>query len=82
MGLGKTLTMISLLLKCMEIGKKGDDEDDEWSSRRSKYLGGTLVICPASLINHWEKEIYDKVNRNKLSVELFHGTKRENNRRK
>lgn len=92
MGLGKTLTMISLVLKSNEIlrAKKDNYEEEESSSddendnpngrsvkRKPKPLGGTLVICPATLINQWSCEIDNRVKRGLISYEVFHGTKRE-----
>lgn len=37
----------------------------------------TLIISPASLLFHWEKEIRNRCNRGLLSIHLFHGTSRE-----
>lgn len=39
--------------------------------------GGTLVVCPASLLSQWEGEVKKRVRRGMLSVELYHGTNRE-----
>lgn len=41
------------------------------------YDGGTLIICPASLLKQWETEINSRVKRNTLSVVLHHGNSRE-----
>lgn len=74
MGLGKTLTMISLVLKVKEIeDKDGNDEND----KSSKYPGGTLVICPASLINQWGGEVERRTRRGLLNIEVYHGPRRE-----
>lgn len=80
MGLGKTLTMISLVLKELEDRENQSESDDSDNDDdvKTKYQGGTLIICPASLLNHWEHEVQKRVKRGKLSVELFHGSKREN----
>lgn len=40
--------------------------------------GGTLVICPASLLQQWEGEVERRTKRGLLSIELFHGNNREN----
>ncbi|XP_028249246.1 transcription termination factor 2 [Parambassis ranga] len=85
MGLGKTLTMISVLLS-KKIKKKEDDEKkegqklDSWVSKNDSTVvvsNGTLIICPASLIHHWKKEIDRHVKANKLTVYLYHGSNRE-----
>jgi transcription termination factor 2 len=83
MGLGKTLILISLILKQKELLKLNEDEEKEkereWMSKKCKNLTrskGTLVICPASLIGHWEQEVKSKVKSDTLSVFVYHGTNR------
>jgi len=39
-------------------------------------MGGTLVICPASLINQWETEVKTKLKPGLLKVGQYYGTKR------
>ncbi|EDV43361.1 uncharacterized protein Dana_GF18453 [Drosophila ananassae] len=67
---------------------ESDDSDDEkgkkkgaggWNSkgRKGSYKGGTLVVCPASLLRQWENEVESKVARNKLTVCVHHGINRE-----
>ncbi|GJQ80974.1 putative DNA binding protein [Trypoxylus dichotomus] len=79
MGLGKTLTMISLVLKSKHIGETEDEDSDNENrpNRVIKPRGGTLVVCPASLLKQWESEVEKHCKRYTLSVELFHGYKRE-----
>uniref|UniRef100_A0A0K8VNP8 Transcription termination factor 2 n=1 Tax=Bactrocera latifrons TaxID=174628 RepID=A0A0K8VNP8_BACLA len=91
MGLGKTLTMISLVLASknrseQEAGPKSDDDESDnenenegWISkgRRDYYPGGTLVVCPASLVRQWEEEVDNKVKRHKLTVCVHHGNNRD-----
>ncbi|XP_019880780.1 transcription termination factor 2 isoform X2 [Aethina tumida] len=91
MGLGKTLTMISLMLKSNEIEKhkeissseneenreEEDEEEEKKKTKRRKYNGGTLVVCPASLLNQWSGELETKGRRGLASYYLYHGTKRE-----
>ncbi|KAH8385617.1 hypothetical protein KR200_003580, partial [Drosophila serrata] len=76
-----------------ESGTGGDqdssDEEDEkgskrksmggWNSkgRKDTHKGGTLVVCPASLLRQWESEVESKVKRNKLTVCVHHGNNRE-----
>ncbi|XP_008199533.2 transcription termination factor 2 [Tribolium castaneum] len=74
MGLGKTLTMISLILKSRELNT---DEEQDKENHRDKRPGGTLVVCPASLMNQWSEEINRRTKRGLLSVEVYHGAKRE-----
>ncbi|XP_041370526.1 transcription termination factor 2-like [Gigantopelta aegis] len=89
MGLGKTLTMIALVLKSKEAKKLGTDEQKDAWMNRSKELKkmdksivdshATLVICPASLVYQWQKEIEKRCRKKLLKVELYHGPNREKN---
>uniref|UniRef100_A0AAX7VKL4 Transcription termination factor 2 n=1 Tax=Astatotilapia calliptera TaxID=8154 RepID=A0AAX7VKL4_ASTCA len=80
MGLGKTLTMISLIL-AMKMKAKKDKEEMEEKKKDSCYFLGTLIICPASLVHHWKKEIDRHVKTGKLTVYLYHGPNRERSAR-
>uniref|UniRef100_A0A669DSR2 Transcription termination factor, RNA polymerase II n=1 Tax=Oreochromis niloticus TaxID=8128 RepID=A0A669DSR2_ORENI len=44
-------------------------------------MKGTLIICPASLVHHWKKEIERHVKTGKLTVYLYHGPNRERSAR-
>ncbi|XP_033756052.1 transcription termination factor 2-like isoform X3 [Pecten maximus] len=91
MGLGKTLTMISLIAKQKESQLDTDTEqpeEEEWKSKdkEMKKYGknlvkskASLVVCPASLIHQWHKEIERRCRSNLLSVLLYHGPNREQN---
>ncbi|NWT56116.1 TTF2 factor, partial [Erythrocercus mccallii] len=81
MGLGKTLTMIALILAQKQLETEKRKETLEiWLSKNDIPVipsGGTLVICPASLIHHWKKEIERRVAFGKLRVYLYHGPNRD-----
>ncbi|KAH8404911.1 hypothetical protein KR222_010414, partial [Zaprionus bogoriensis] len=77
-------------LKSSGAPASSDDDDDEdagrkrkslggWNSkgRKDNHAGGTLVICPASLLRQWEGEINSKLSRSQLSVCVHHGPNRE-----
>ncbi|KAI3355711.1 hypothetical protein L3Q82_004301 [Scortum barcoo] len=85
MGLGKTLTMISLILAKkletkQENEKKEEKKLDGWISKADSSVvvsKGTLIICPASLVHHWKREIERHVKAGRLTVYLYHGPNRE-----
>ncbi|NXI07930.1 TTF2 factor, partial [Irena cyanogastra] len=81
MGLGKTLTMIALILAQKQLKTEKRKETLEiWLSRNDFTVipsHGTLVICPASLIHHWKKEIERRVAFGKLRIYLYHGPNRD-----
>ncbi|KAG6929543.1 transcription termination factor 2, partial [Chelydra serpentina] len=81
MGLGKTLTMIALILaqKRLEKGKGKEKKLEMWLSKHDSSVipsRGTLIVCPASLIHHWKKEVERRVSSGKLRVCLYHGPNR------
>ncbi|KAI0344734.1 hypothetical protein BDW22DRAFT_1354880 [Trametopsis cervina] len=63
MGLGKTLTMLALIL-----ATKNDISAD--------YCKSTLVVVPLSVISNWEKQIQDHVRPGVMSHYVYYGTAR------
>lgn len=71
-GLGKTLTMVALMLKNPPgplMRRRGQLRRVPWRS---------LVVCPLSLLHQWREEIETNV-KDKPIVYIYHGTKRERN---
>ncbi|KAK9869992.1 hypothetical protein WA026_006091 [Henosepilachna vigintioctopunctata] len=80
MGLGKTLTMIALILKTKSHvceDNENEDKNESADKKHRKHKGGTLVVCPASLLFQWSGEIDSKLKRGLLSYLIYHGPKRE-----
>lgn len=75
MGLGKTLTMISLALKSKQDNTSKIQELE--SDSKLQFSRCTVVICPASLVHQWHKEIEKRVKKLQLRVCLYHGPGRE-----
>jgi len=86
MGLGKTLTMISLILKHRELDadrkaklrmEGEEDKENEWSGKDLVKSETTLIICPASLIGQWEKEVDNRVRSSRVRLLVYHGNNRK-----
>nr|XP_047136121.1 transcription termination factor 2 [Hydra vulgaris] len=75
MGLGKTLTIISLALKSKQESLSQIKEPV--INSQLVFSKATLIICPASLVHQWHKEIERRVDKLKLTVCVYHGSTRE-----
>lgn len=76
MGLGKTITMIALMVSDKENSAEDDDSDDERPGDSRLVRGGTLVVCPASLVQQWAGEVEKHCAGGRLAVALHHGPAR------
>ena len=66
--------------------KNSEESDDIKPSRepssstqapgRKRPAAGTLVVCPASVLRQWARELDEKVGDEKLSVLVYHGGSR------
>jgi len=66
MGLGKTLSMLSL----MAVVKQEEVEAGTFKNRP------TLIVCPLSVVQNWEKQIEDHCHPGTFSVYVYHGADR------
>ncbi|KAH8828492.1 SNF2 family N-terminal domain-containing protein [Flagelloscypha sp. PMI_526] len=64
MGLGKTLTMISVILATLK------------DKPARGFSNATLIVCPLSILSNWEKQIQDHVVEGQLKYCIYHGTGR------
>ncbi|XP_020888584.1 helicase-like transcription factor CHR27 [Arabidopsis lyrata subsp. lyrata] len=60
--------------------EKAKDEEANSSTRAFKWkrpAAGTLIVCPASVVRQWARELDEKVSEEwKLSVLVYHGSNR------
>ncbi|XP_058090253.1 helicase-like transcription factor CHR28 isoform X2 [Magnolia sinica] len=58
-----------------KVKKIGKHEDFKYpTSRKGRPAAGTLVVCPASVLRQWARELDEKVTDDaKLSVLVYHG---------
>lgn len=78
MGLGKTLSILSLVAATVEEANKfrtkRPSSDLEGVERNAK---GTLIVCPKSVLSNWSEQIAAHVKPGKLMVYVYHGISRE-----
>uniref|UniRef100_A0AAV1TG89 RanBP-type and C3HC4-type zinc finger-containing protein 1 n=1 Tax=Peronospora matthiolae TaxID=2874970 RepID=A0AAV1TG89_9STRA len=79
MGMGKTMMMLSLIAYQKHVGGKTLSDDDLPSERSRKATGGTLVVCPLSLLHQWKNEALERFRPDTLSVCLHYGDDRDTN---
>lgn len=77
MGLGKTLSILSLILTSLEqsidFAKQLPPDEDGQLVRNS---GSTLLVSPLSTIGNWEEQIATHVKPGSLKYYIFHGGNR------
>ncbi|XP_004297995.1 PREDICTED: putative SWI/SNF-related matrix-associated actin-dependent regulator of chromatin subfamily A member 3-like 3-like [Fragaria vesca subsp. vesca] len=79
MGLGKTVMTIALILA--RPGRKGSNDIEITKKRKidsdtttpSKPKGGTLVVCPLSLLSQWKDELETHSEPESVSVFVHYG---------
>ncbi len=70
MGLGKTLTVLSLIAANRAPGSSLGDGSSQW-------LRATLVVVPFSLLQLWETQIQRHFRPSSLAVLTYHGSARQ-----
>ncbi|KEQ71514.1 hypothetical protein M436DRAFT_34116, partial [Aureobasidium namibiae CBS 147.97] len=80
MGLGKTLSVLSLICSTLEDARAfgaGDLDDNDRINDVERRSGGTLLLCPKSVISNWQEQIGQHLDKSKVSYYMYHGSKRE-----
>ncbi|XP_059650897.1 DNA repair protein RAD5B [Cornus florida] len=72
MGLGKTVMTIALILARLGRGKDSDTESPQ------KVKGGSLIICPMTLLGQWKDELDTHSKPESISVFIHYGGDRTN----
>ena len=72
--LGKTVATIAFLQLRMNAIKQESSEEIFDSSSKTRAIPTTLIICPATLMSHWECEI---VKYSRMRCFIYHGSSRK-----
>lgn len=75
MGLGKTLTVLSLIASNRAPVLKVDDGSSQWPR-------ATLIVVPFSLLQVWETQIQQHFRPSSLAVLTYHGSARRTSARR
>ncbi|KAI4736750.1 hypothetical protein E4T50_12745 [Aureobasidium sp. EXF-12298] len=81
MDLGKTLSILSLICSTLKEARAfgaGDlDDSDQVNEDVVRRSGGTLLLCPKSVISNWQEQIGQHLDKAKVRYYMYHGSKRE-----
>lgn len=77
MGLGKSLSMLSLVSSTLlEARDFGDEEAPVEAVELKRNSRATLIICPKSVMSTWEEQIKLHTKTGTLTLYSYHGTNR------
>jgi SNF2 family DNA or RNA helicase len=81
MGLGKTLSILSLICSTLDearsFGQGELDDSDRVHEEIARRSGGTLLLCPKSVISNWQEQIGQHLDKAKVTYYMYHGSKRQ-----
>lgn len=75
MGLGKTLSILSLLAQTMNEAKIFGRQEPSPELAVERNLKGTLIICPKSVMSNWEEQVRAHAQ-GKFTIYCYHGPNR------
>nr|OQO25209.1 hypothetical protein B0A51_07971 [Rachicladosporium sp. CCFEE 5018] len=77
MGLGKTLSILSLIAATVDAAEAFGNEDPPMNmgtvQRNAKT---TVIVCPKSVLSNWSDQLQSHIHEDALSVYTYHGTGR------
>ena len=77
MGLGKTLSILSLVANTIDEAKEfGIEAAPVDAIDVERNVKATLIICPTSVMSNWEDQIKLHTRRKSLKCHIYHGTTR------
>lgn len=80
MGLGKTLSILSLIAESKPASLEWEKKSPPASLRAStpviRNAKTTLLVSPLSAVNNWTEQIKEHLKENSLSYNVFHGSSR------
>lgn len=89
MGLGKTLTMIALIVhqssssgnddETRRLGRQQQEQQQQRGIEEEEMRKLTLIVCPTNVLDHWKTEIETNCDVNSIRLIVFHGEEREYN---
>ncbi|KAI7674003.1 hypothetical protein KC318_g1868, partial [Hortaea werneckii] len=76
MGLGKTLSILSLIAETKRESRLFHSEEPSGDSGLVCNSKATLIICPKSVMSNWTEQIRTHCNQQKLKTYTYHGSSR------
>lgn len=82
MGLGKTLSILSLIASTLEDAREFANQEMLQAGELARLqpvltTGATLLVTPMSTITNWEEQIKAHLSEGSVSYYVYHGAKRE-----
>ncbi|TID20623.1 SNF2-related protein [Venturia nashicola] len=78
MGLGKTLSILAMLVGSLEEAAKFATFSPPRTAQRAliRNSKATLLVCPVSTVSNWEDQVKTHITPNSIKYYIYHGTSR------